>query len=160
MSVVIRQSQFITGQLSTITGDCAGDVVVNEYFYDLPTAQNLTGDIIEIGVLPAYHKVTEMILAPDDMDSSTGMLLDVGLMSGTPGDSTNTRTCGAEFYSASTLGQSGTAARPTLKTAYTVLPTEADRSIGVKINTQSTTAVAGRVRLTVFMHPADHKTQY
>lgn len=160
MAVVIRQSPFILGQLSTITADCAGDVVVNDYFYDLPTAQNLTGDIVEIGVLPAYHTVSDVILIADDMDSSTGMVMDVGIMSGTPGDTTNTRTSGAEFFSSATTGQSGAIARPTLASAFKVLPTEADRSLGVKITTQATTAVAGRIRLRVFMHTSDHKVQF
>lgn len=161
MTVVIRQSDHIKSILSTITADCAGDVVVNDYFYDLTAAQNLTGDIIDIGILPAYHTVSDMILICDDIDTgSPAITLDVGLMSGTPGDTTNTRTCGAEFFSASTAGQAGTAARPTLTSAFKVLATELDRSIGVKVLLQAATPATGRIRLRVFMHPSDHKTQF
>lgn len=161
MTVVIRQSDFIKNILPTVSGACAGDVVVNDYFYDLPAAQNLTGDIIDLGILPAYHTVSDMILFADDLDTGTpAMTLDVGLMSGTPGDTTNTRTCGAEFYSASTSAQASTVARPTLKTAFNQIPTEADRSIGVKVLLQAATAAAGRIRLRVFMHAADHKVQF
>lgn len=158
--MTIRASKFAQGILGTVTGDCAGDVVVNDYFYDLPTAQNITGDIIDMGVLPAYHTVSDMVLIADDLDSGAGAVLDVGIMSGTPGDTTTARTCGAEFFSGATTAQAGGVARPTLASAFKLLPTEADRSIGVKIATQSATAVAGRIRLRVFMHPADHKVQF
>lgn len=158
--MAIRASQFITGQLSTIVGDCAGDVVVNDYFYDLPTAQNVTGDIIDLGVLPAYHTISDVVLVPDDLDSATAIVLDVGIMSGTPGDTVTARTCGAEIFSGSTAAQTGAVARPTLPAAFKILPTEADRSIGVKIATQAGTAVAGRIRLRVFMNTSDHKVQF
>lgn len=161
MTVVIRQSDHIKGIQPTVTADSAGDVIVNDYFYDLPAAQNLTGDIIDIGILPAYHTVSDIILFADDLDTgSAAMTLDVGLMSGTPGDTTNTRTCGAEFFAASTSAQASTVARPTLKTAFTQIATELDRSIGVKVLLQAATAAAGRVRLRVFMHASDHKTQF
>lgn len=158
--MTIRASKFAQGTLGYVTADCAGDVVVNDYFYDLPTAQNITGDIIDMGVLPAYHTISDVILIADDLDSVAGIVLDVGIMSGTPGDTLTARTCGAEVFSGATTGQAGGVARPTIASAFKILPTEADRSIGVKIATQSATAVAGRIRLRVFMHAADHKVQF
>lgn len=158
--MTIRASKFAQGQIAFVTSDGAGDTVVNDYFYDLTTAQNITGDIIDIGTLPAYHTVSDMVLIPDDLDTATGMTLDVGVMSGTPGDTVSARTCGAEFFAASTAAQTAAVARPTLASAFKVLPTEADRSIGVKIAAQATTAAAGRIRVRVFMHAADHRTQF
>lgn len=158
--MTIRASKFAQGTLGTVTADCAGDTIVNDYFYDLPTSQNVTGDIIDIGVLPAYHTVGDVILIADDIDSGTAAALDVGIMSGTPGDTTTARTCGAEIFSGSAIGQTGGVARPTLATAFKIQPVEYDRSIGVKIATQSGTPVAGRIRLRVFMHSADHKVQF
>ena len=158
--MAIRASQFVIGTLSTIVGDCAGDTVVNDYFYDLPTAQNVTGDIIDLGVLPAYHTISDLVFIPDDLDSATAMVVDIGIMSGTPGDTATARTCGAEFFSGSTATQTGAVARPTLPAAFKVIPTEADRSIGVKITTQAGTPVAGRIRLRCFMHTSDHKVQF
>jgi hypothetical protein len=158
--MTIRASKFATSQLPSVTAGCAGDTIVNDYFYDLPTAQNVTGDIIDLGTLPAYHTVSDAILVPDDLDSGAGLVLDVGLMSGTPGDTASARTCGAELFSGSTAGQTGTPTRATAATAFKILPTELDRSIGVKISTQSATPVAGRIRLRVWMHAADHKVQF
>lgn len=156
----IRQSDFIKRIQPTVSSGEAGNVIVNDYFYDLPTAQNVTGDIIDMGVLPAYMTVSDVVLVCDDIDSGAGAVLDVGIMSGSPGDTNTDRTCGAEIFSGATTGQAGGVARPTLASAFKILATEADRSIGVKIATQSATAVAGRIRLCVFMHAADHKTQF
>lgn len=160
--MAIRASKFAQGVLTTVTADCAGDVVVNDYFYDLPAAQNVTGDIIDIGVLPAYHTVSDVVLVVDDLDTggSPAVVLDVGIMSGTPGDTATARTCGAEIFSGATTGQAGGVARPTLASAFKILATDADRSIGVKVATQSATAAAGRIRLRVFMHASDHKVQF
>lgn len=160
MSTIL--SKFVTRQLPVVYGDCAGDLVVNDYFVDLTTAQNVTGNIIDIGLLPAGHTVSDAVLIPDDLDTdgTPALALDVGIMSGTPGDSVTVRTCGAEIFSGSTAGQTGAIARPTLPGAFKILPVEYDRSIGVKIATQSATAAAGRIRLRVFMHPADHKLQF
>ena len=66
-----------------------------------------------------YHTIADAILICDDLDSngSPAITLDVGLLTGTVGDATNSRTCGAEIFSASTAAQTGAVARPTLKTA-------------------------------------------
>ena len=160
--MAIRLSKFAECVLGYVTGSCAGDVIVQDYFYDLPTAQNVTGDIIDLGTLPANHTISDVILICDDLDAggSPAIALDVGIMSGTPGDNLIARTCGAEIFSGATTAQAGGVAYPTLKTAFNILPVEYDRSIGVKIATKSATPAAGRIRLRVFMHPADHKVQF
>lgn len=160
--MAILASKYATSVLTTVTADCAGDVVSNDYFYDLTAAQNVTGNIIDIGILPAGHTISDVILLPDDLDTnvSPAMTLDVGIMSGTPGDTVTARTCGAEIFSASTAAQGATVTRASLKTAFIILPTEVDRSIGVKVLLQAATAAAGRIRLRVFMHAADHKVQF
>lgn len=158
--MAIRQSKHALNQIAVAVSDGANRLVVNDYFYDLPTAQNVTGDIIEMGILPAYHTVTDVMLITGDLDGGTAMVLDAGLMSGTPGDAVSARTCGAELFSGAATAQTGGVARPTLPSAFTILPTETDRSIGVKIATQAGTPAAGRVRLRVVMHAADHKLQF
>lgn len=159
----IRQSQFITRQLNIVSSGEAGDVISNDYFYDLPAAQAVLNDIIDIGVLPAYMTVSDAVLIVDDMDTNGTplMALDVGIMSGSPGDTNTDRTCGNEFYAADTTVRTGGTSRMTKKDGFIVLPTEADRSIGVKIQAApATAATTGRIRVRVFMHAADHKTQF
>lgn len=160
MAAVTAVSKFSDGTLGHVTAACAGQVVCNEYFIDLTTTHIATGAMFDVGILPAYHTIVDMILIPDDLDDVTALTLDVGLLSGTPGDATGTRTIGAEFFSDSTAGQGATPTRMSLKTGFIVLPTETDRSIGVKVETDATTAVAGRVRLMCFMTAADHKVQF
>jgi len=159
--MTIRVSGFSNRNYPVAVGDCAGDVIALDYFYDLPTAQNVTGDIIDIGILPAGHTVSDALLLPDDLDTNgtPTIALDVGIMSGNPGE-TGARTCGAEIFSGSTAAQAATVARPTLKSAFNILPTDLDRSIGVKIATQSATAAAGRIRLRLFVHPSDRNLQF
>ena len=146
--------------LPVVNGDCAGDVVINNYFIDVTAAQLLLNNVFEIGPIPAGHTVVDATLIPDDLDSGTAITLDVGIMSGTPGDVVSVRTTGAELFAASTAAQTGIAAHPTLASAFTILAKEIDRSIGVKVATAPTTAVAGRIRLQVLVAPADHKLQF
>lgn len=162
MAAVTKVSKFSSGQLPVVTGDCAGDVIVNEYFIDVTAAQIDANNMFDLGPLPAYHTVVDMILVPDDLDTggSPALTLDVGLLSGTVGDDVSNRTIGAEFFSASNAGQTGTAARMSLASGFKVKPTEADRSIGVKVVTDAATAAAGRIRALVFMAPMDHNVQF
>lgn len=160
--MAIRASKFAQGTLPTVTADCAGDTVVNDYFFDITAAQIVANDIIDIGVLPAYHTVGDAILIVDDLDSNgtPTIALDVGIMSGTPGDTASARTCGNELYAADTTARTGGASRMSKTAGFTIQATEADRSIGVKIQTAAATAQAGRIRLRVFMHASDHKVQF
>lgn len=158
--MTIRVSGFSNRNYPVAVADGAGDIVAAQYFYDLPTAQNVTGDIIDIGPLPAGHTVVRAVLVPDDLDSATGITLDVGIMSGAVGDTSNSRTCGAEIFAASTAAQTGTPVTPTIKSAYTIQAVDYDRSIGVKIASQSTTPVAGRVRLLLDLAAVDRNVPF
>ena len=162
MAAVTKVSKFSAGTLGTITSDCAGCVIVNEYWIDVTAAQIDAGNMFDVGPLPAYHTVTDMILIPDDLDTNATptITLDVGILSGTVGDSTSDRTIGAEFFSASTAAQGGTPTRMSLATGFKVIPTETNRSIGVKVVADAATAAAGRIRLLVSMAAVDHKVQF
>lgn len=137
------------GRGNVIVPDCAGDMVRNRYELDLAGSglKGITlavGDIIDLGPLPANYTVMDIMIDCDDLDSnvSPALAFDVGIMSGTPGDTVTARTCGAEFFAASTVAQAGGIARTTLKTAFRVAPTGADRSIGLKITTAAATQPA------------------
>jgi hypothetical protein len=135
-------------------GSLVGHALQAYFEFDITAAQITAGDIIDMCVLPANHVVTDMVLIPDDLDSGTAITLDVGIMSGTPGDVTSVRTCGAEFFSGSTAAQGATVTRMSLKTGFRVAPTAAERSIGVKIVVDATTAVAGKIGLLVTFSPS------
>lgn len=155
-------SQFATGKIATPGSQLAGSPVVQDYFIDVTAAQLVVGNIFDIGILPAFHTVTDAVLIPSDLDTNGTPLvaLDVGLMSGTPGDVTNVRTSGAELFAADASARTGVVARATLPSAFTILATGADRSIGVKVQAAPATAAAGRIRLRVTMHPSDSTVQF
>lgn len=162
MAAVTKVSKFSTRQLPVVTGDCAGDVVVNEYFIDVTAAQIDADNMFDLGPLPANHTMVDAILIPDDLDTggSPALTLDVGILSGEVGDATSDRTIGAEFFSASTAAQGATPTRMSLATGFKVKPTSTDRSIGVKVVTDAATAAAGRIRLLAFMAPVDGNLQF
>lgn len=149
-------SKFASRQLPSPSGDRAGMPIVADFFVDLTAAQLQAGAIIDLGTLQANMTVSDLILIPADLDTNGTPLitLDVGIMSGIPGDATSARTCGAEFFSASTAAQTGAAVRASLVTAFTVPAVDFDRSIGVKIVAAPATAAAGRIRLRTYMQPA------
>lgn len=155
-------SKFITNQLPTISADCAGDVIVNDYFIDLTAAQLVLNNIIDLGVLPANHTITDARLIAGDLDSNVAPLiaLDVGILSGTPGDIVSARTMGAEIFAADVSARTGANSVATLSTAFLIRATDADRSIGVKIQAAPATAAAGRLRLRVLMHASDPNIQF
>jgi hypothetical protein len=157
-----RASQFAQNILPTRTISGAGNVFANDYFIDLTAAQVVLNDVIDLGVLPGYHTISDAILIVDDLDSNgtPTIALDVGIMSGTPGDTVNARTIGNELFAADTTARAGGTARMTKSAGFTIKPTELDRSIGVKIQAAAATAAAGRIRLRVWMHAADHTYQF
>lgn len=160
--MAIRASKFAQGTLGTVTADCAGEEIINDYFYDIPAGQIVLNDIIDMGILPAYHTISDAILIADDLDTNgtPTIALDVGIMSGTPGDTVSARTCGNELFAADIGARTGAISRPTKPAGLLIKPAEFDRSIGVKIQAAAATAASGRIRLRVFMHTADHTVQF
>lgn len=143
------QSDAAKGLLTPPNAYLAGVETVMRYSMAVPTGV-AANDILELACCPAGHRVTEIIQDTDDLDSdgSPAIAYDIGFMSGKWQD-TGARTCGAEFYSGSTLARAGGVDRPTLKTAYRDAGAAYPRSIGVKITTVAATAAAGSIALTV-----------
>jgi hypothetical protein len=157
-----KASTFTKWTTTAVTGECSGDVITNDYFVDVKAADIVLNDVIDIGILPGNHTVVDMTLITDDLDTnaSAAVALDVGIMSGNPGDETSVRTCGSEFFAADTTARTGGVARMSKKDGFLVKPTDKDRSIGVKFQAASATAAAGRVRLRVLMAPASPEIQF
>ncbi|PZU85214.1 MAG: hypothetical protein DI528_12830 [Shinella sp.] len=142
------QSKYAKGILGAPYPAFAGAVVAQRFAHVLALAP-LANDIIELAPLFGNTKPIDLILDADDLDSGTAIIIDVGIMSGKWGENDGARTCGAEFFSGSTLLQAGGVARPILKTAFRIAPVGYDRSIGVKITTAAGTFVSGQIGLTV-----------
>lgn len=112
----------------------ASGAVVTERFTFTVAANLAVNDIIELGILPAYSTVTDLILVSDEVGTAT---FDVGVMSGTVGDAVTARTCGSEFIAGAA---DASTVRMSAATGFRVAPVEADRSIGVKVLTAGITA--------------------
>lgn len=138
---------------------CAGEVVENRYELDLSQAplKGVTlavNDIIDMGLIPALSKVVDVIIDSDDLDSAgtPTLAFDVGVITGTPGDSTGSRTCGNEFFAASTIARAGGVERMSKSAGFRVVRANADQSIGLKITTAAATLpTTGKLGLTVFV---------
>jgi len=150
------------GNGNTVCADCSGDLIRNVYEIDMALApfKGVTfalNDIIDIGTLPANHIVADMIIDPDDMDTNGTPLLalDVGILSGTPGDTISARTMSNEFFAADVAARTGVISRMTKPAGFRVAASQSDRSIGVKIQAAAATqATTGKVRLIVIMQAA------
>lgn len=143
--MALYQSKWATRQRNTPNSGCAGAEVAQLFEYTLSAAEALAAnDIIELAVLPAGNVVTDAILVCDDLDTNGTPTLSfsVGVMSGEVGD-TGARTCGAELFSASTIGRTGGVERASLASAFTLTPADKDRSIGVLITAAPATQAKG-----------------
>lgn len=133
--------------------DCSGDVVGHRASFSVP-ASVAAGDVIELCQLPAGCRLVDCFIDSDKLDAGTvAMLVDAGLISGDFGVADNARTCGTELFAASTVPQAGGVARPTLKTAYRIAPSNAPRGVGIKINTVANVPAVGIIGMTLLYAP-------
>ncbi|MPZ36674.1 MAG: hypothetical protein GEU95_01205 [Rhizobiales bacterium] len=151
--MALFHSSYVRGGERVPAPQWAGDVVAVRFEYTLPTAEQITGNIIELGVLPAYARPIDAVLDSDALAASA-LVLDVGIMSGDVGEALDevgaARTSGDELFDGITTGVAGGVVRPTLAKAFRVAPAAKDRSIGLKIATQGVTPAEGKIGLTVF----------
>lgn len=139
------QSDWGAGRKMAPVSREAGTVKCERYTYTIPTGTNLAdGDIIELGVLPAYHTVVEAILVADEIGTAT---IDVGIMSGKVGDPSASRTSGNEFFAGAA---DAAVTRMTKAAGFRVAPVEADRSVGLKVVGAGVTGAGQVVDLVLF----------
>jgi hypothetical protein len=135
--MALTHSEYVRGGERVPASQWAGDVVAVRYEFPYVGANYADGDIVELGILPAHHTVRDMIIDSELVDSGSDFEVDVGLMSGEVGEALDeegsARTCGAEFFSGATTGQTAGTGRMSLGTGFAVAPTDKDRSIGVKL---------------------------
>jgi hypothetical protein len=121
----------------------AGGVVCEKYTFTI-TADMAAGDILELGILPAYHTVVDAVLILPELGSAT---YDVGIMSGTVGSPDSARTSGDQYFDGVA---DATVHRLTLPGAFTVAAFDVDRSIGLKAVGAGITAASQVVTLVLF----------
>ncbi len=140
--------------------------------HTLTTAQNVTGNIVALGILPAKHRLQDLRLEVDPLDTGTAIVLNVGILNTyyneaeasatapadySSGGATNTGTApalvsGHNIITGATIGRSS--ADGTAGITATEIPSHAigvdttkDRIIAVEIGTQATTAAEGDIAI-------------
>lgn len=124
--MALVQSAWALGQKQAPVSREAGGVVCERYTFTV-TSNLSAGDIIELGILPAYHTVVDAVLVVDEAGTAT---YDVGIMSGVVGDPSSSRTCGNEFFAGAA---DATTTRITKAAGLRLASSDSDRSVGVKV---------------------------
>ena len=131
--MAIKQSDWASGRRVTATSGEAGEVMCERFTYII--SSNLSaGDIIEMGPLPAFATPVDATLVSDKLGTVT---LDAGIMSGEFGSADQSRTCGAELFSAAA---DASAVRMSLPGGFRLTSVDKDRGIGVKVSAAITAA--------------------
>ena len=144
----------VTNGLPIPSADRAIEIIPIVATFVVPAGLALN-DVIEMGPLQAGYVPVDILVALPDMDSNGTPLItvDCGIMSGNWLDS-GVRTCGNEFFAASTAAQTGGVARLTKAAGAQIAPTTNDRSWGLKIAAAAATlAIGGTITATLFVRP-------
>lgn len=137
--MALHQSGWALGTIPVARPQTAHNTHAQLFIVDVPAAGYASGDILELGVLHAFASVIDAsIITVGSLGAAT---VDVGIMSGDAGETTNTdataRTVGAELFEGAAISAAIT--RMTKSDALLLKPLEKHRSIGVKFGA----AVAG-----------------
>jgi len=112
------------------------------------------GDVIEMGALQAGYVPIDLVVAFPDMDTGAGITFDAGMLSGAYLD-TGARTCGSEFFTGSTIPQTGGIQRMANASGAQIAPTTGHRSWGLKMSHAVGTALTsgGTITATLLVRP-------
>ena len=131
--------------------------VIAEYVF---TAPLLVNDVIEMLGVSSQMILVDAAVICDDLDTGAGIVLDVGVLSGSYGkplndDNVTQRTCGNEILAGTTIGQTGGVAPMNKATAAFITPTPVPFSLGFKIVAIPAGFIANtRLRLVAYLVPA------
>lgn len=131
--MALIQSDWAKGLKQVARPQTAHAVHGQLFLVDLATTGFAAGDILEIAGLPPYATIIDAKIVP--VGSLGAATVDVGIMSGEYGETTNTdgtaRTVGNELFAAAAITDLVGLSKVT---ALTLAPTEKARSIGVKFS--------------------------
>lgn len=129
--MALHQSGWALGTIPVARPQTAHNTHAQLFIVDVPAAGFASGDILEIGALHAFASVIDASIIP--VGSLGEATVDVGIMSGELGDTTNpdgsARTVGNELFQGAAITA---LLRMTKTDALLLKPTEKHRSIGIK----------------------------
>lgn len=126
--MAIFQSEWGTGRKVAPVSREAGGVVCEKYTFTV-SADLASTDVIELGVLPAYHTVVDAVLITGNLGA--GVTIDVGIMSGVLGNPDESRTVGDELFDGAA---NNAVVRMSEVDGFTIAPVAADRAIGMVVS--------------------------
>lgn len=113
------------------------EVIITHTFNEAVAAT----DVLELAPLAAGTKILSADVASANLGAIT---LDIGFMTGTPGDASSARTCGAELFNDQAAG---TPAAMTLAAVVALTVSGEHRSIGIVPSAEITAAANKKVHL-------------
>lgn len=122
----------------------AGEVKVQRGVLALNATASVATDVWDVVVLPAGCVPVDLSFDSDDLDSngSPTATVDVGLITGVPGDTVlANRTVGQQFGAALTTPQAGGFARNLVVAGNRIVAQDFPRSIGFKLNAVATAVI-------------------
>ena len=158
--MALRKSKQAANRVPALSADGAADTLPLVFEHVVVTTEFALNDVIEMGALPAgMILLAPPVLVTEDLDTGATLTLDVGLMTGdylaALDGSGAARTCGAEFFAGTTIGQTGGLVTSAVAAGMRLTPSLVDRSIGVKIASAAAGNVAGaKIRLHVLVAAA------
>lgn len=154
--MALRKSTQVSARAPAQSPLDGASVVPLVFEHTIVAGEFAQGDIVEMGALPAGCVLAgPAVLVAEDCDGGTTLTLDVGIMSGDYLSNDSSRTCGAELFAASAVGQAGGVEVSAVAAGLLLAPSAADRSIGLKVSAAAATLVAGKkIRLLAQAAPA------
>lgn len=119
------QSEHAKGRLQAPYAAEAGNVVAVRYTIDASLVA--AGDVVELGILPAYCRVVDATLVAPDLAAVTA---NVGLIDAAPGEVTEESTVGTEMFDGAAAGVT----RLEAAEAFLLEAGETDAAIGLTLS--------------------------
>lgn len=141
---MLFQSKTAKGRSTPPVPYQAGMVAMALFDYTLTKAFTAATDMLELGVLPAGAKLVSATLITEGLAATTA--IDVGLLDGEAGDYDETRTMGAEIFTAAALN---TEVNATLTKCLSFAPANVHRGIGVTLSVNQTVGAGKVIRLAI-----------
>jgi hypothetical protein len=126
--MTIFQSSTAKGQAATPSAYQAGIVTSAIFEYTFKSDYATATDVIELGLLPADTQIIGATVIAAGLGATTA---DIGIMTGTPGDTVAERTVGDELFDGTSVNDAS--ADAPLASCLAVAPSNEHRAIGAKI---------------------------
>ncbi len=151
-----NSNDYITGRKPVPTA-AGGELIATRFELDLATADLALNAIGQSGILPAGHIPVDVLVDGDDLDSgAAALVLQVGIWDGAGANLSTAAADGGAHWGVTTAVNTAFLQRltPNVNAMARVAAAQTDRKLGIKVATAPTTAVAGKVGVTLIYRAA------